>query len=244
MRIMAGVTALPRKSYLHSFSCLAPPRWHARDMHRYEKLINTLIAQGVLRTPRIIDAFRAIDRRDFVRPDLAGEAYANIPLPIGEGQTISQPYTVAFMLELLQPKPGDTILEIGSGSGWQTALLAHIVGQAGRVIALEIVPELCDWGRQNVTKYNFINSGIVEMHCMSGLGGYLESAPYDHLIAAAAGEMVPPAWQAQVRVGGSIVTPIGSSILQLIKKSDDPPAGGWERHDHPGFAFVPLVSQR
>lgn len=172
-------------------------------MDQHDHLVAELIAQGVLHTPRIIDAFRAIDRRDFVRPELAAEAYANIPLPIGQRQTISQPYTVAFMLELLQPQPGDTILEIGSGSGWQTALLAHIVGEAGHVTALEIIPELCEWGRQNVATYGYIDQGIVEMHCQSGLPGYLDSAPYDHIIAAAAGEMVPPAWQAQVNVGAA-----------------------------------------
>ncbi|MCD6283661.1 protein-L-isoaspartate O-methyltransferase, partial [bacterium] len=97
-----------------------------------ETLIQQLISEGYLKTPEIIKAFREIDRKDFVPSYLKKEAYINAPLPIGFGQTISQPLTVAFMLELLQPKRGDKILDIGSGSGWTTALLAYIVGQKDR----------------------------------------------------------------------------------------------------------------
>ena len=91
--------------------------------------IDGFIKQGVLKTPAIIEAFKKIDRADFVTPELKERAYINEPLPIGEGQTISQPYTVAFMLELLQPESGNKIFEIGFGSGWQTAILAEIVGK-------------------------------------------------------------------------------------------------------------------
>src|SRR5687767_9613389 len=124
-----------------------------------DQLMDELIAEGVLRTPRILEAFRAIDRADFVPDDLKGQADVNAPLPIGEGQTISQPLTVAFMLELLQPQPGNNILDLGSGSGWQTALLAHIVGGEGRVTALEIIPELYEQSRKNIEKYNFLTKG-------------------------------------------------------------------------------------
>ncbi|HLD25910.1 MAG TPA: methyltransferase domain-containing protein [Candidatus Andersenbacteria bacterium] len=206
-----------------------------------DRLVDELIAEGVLHTPAIIAAFRAIDRRDFVRPEIEDEAYSNIALPIGEGQTISQPLTVAIMLELLQPQAGNNILDIGSGSGWQTSLLAHIVGISGRVTALELVPSLCEWGRENVSHYNFIAKGIVEMRCMSGLGGYPPRAPFDKIIAAAAGEHVPDAWLTQTKIGGLIVAPIGSSVLQLLKTSEDSPTGEWERHEYPGFVFVPLL---
>ena len=96
-------------------------------------LIKELMAEGILKTPSIIEAFEKVDRKDFVPEELKDKAYLNTPLPIGYGQTISQPLTVAFMLELLQPQAGDKVLEIGSGSGWQTALLAHMVsGGNGR----------------------------------------------------------------------------------------------------------------
>ena len=112
-----------------------------------------------MKTPSIIEAFEKVDRKDFVPEELKDKAYLNTPLPIGYGQTISQPLTVAFMLELLQPQAGDKVLEIGSGSGWQTALLAHMVSGGngrGKVIAVELIPELMAFGRKNVAKYGFI----------------------------------------------------------------------------------------
>jgi protein-L-isoaspartate(D-aspartate) O-methyltransferase len=204
----------------------------------YDSLIDGLEERGVLRTPELVDAFRAVDRRDFVGSDQEAAAYLDTALPIGLGQTISQPYTVAFMLELLQPRAGDKILDVGFGSGWQTALLAHVVGGTGRVVGLEIIPELCEIGRTNVAKYNFIEKGIAATHCMSALGGFPNQAPFDKIIAAAAGETVPNAWQEQLKVGGRIVTPVGSSILLLEKPGEDK----WQRTDYPGFAFVPLVN--
>lgn len=202
-----------------------------------DDLVQHLLDGGVLKTPAMVAAFRAIDRRDFVIPALTEAAYADTALPIGLGQTISQPYTVAYMLELLQPQAGHTVLDIGFGSGWQTALLAHIVGSAGHVTAIEIVPELCEMGRRNVSRYGFINSGVVEMHCRSGLPGYAERAPYDRIIVAAAGERIPPAWLEQAAAGGRIVAPVGTDIVLLKRKG----TVDWEREDHPGFVFVPLV---
>lgn len=212
----------------------------------HKRMVEELVVDGVLKTLAIIEAFRAVDRADFVPPVLQEEEYLNVPLPIGFGQTISQPYTVAFMLELLAPQIGETILDVGSGSGWQTSLLAYIVSQemkladlagGGHVTALEIIPELCEVGLKNVAKYDFIEKGIVEMHCMSGLDGYPEAAPFDKIVAAAAGETVPEAWQEQLKVGGRIVTPIGSSILLLEKIGEDK----WKRTEYPGFRFVPMV---
>ena len=107
-----------------------------------KQLIKNLISSGYLKTPEIINAFYKIDRIDFVPEELKYEAHTNTPLPIGYGQTVSQPLTVAFMLELLQPKSGHKILDVGSGSGWQSVLLACLAGNKGRVIAVERIPEL------------------------------------------------------------------------------------------------------
>lgn len=200
-------------------------------------LVHMLVSQGVLKTPTIIDAFTGIDRKDFVPKELAPYAYENMPLPINHGQTISQPYIVAFMLELLQPTKGNRILDIGSGSGWQTALLAHMTGSTGHVIALEIIPELCTQSRKNLSKYPFFEQGILEMHCQSGYAGYLQAAPFDRIIAAASGSDIPTAWQEQLNINGRIVAPVGNSIVLITRTGDQ----SWEEKEFFGFAFVPLV---
>jgi protein-L-isoaspartate(D-aspartate) O-methyltransferase len=209
-----------------------------------EHLINQLIQEGYLKTLPIIEAFRKIKREDFVPEDLKNEADINAPLPIGYGATISQPLTVAFMLELLQPAPGDRILDIGSGSGWQTAMLAYIVGNppagGGRVFAIERIPELVEFGKNNVAKYNFIEKGIVEFVCDDGAMGFKEKAPFNKIIAAASAEEIPVAWKEQLKIGGRLVTPVKSSIWLLIKKSQ----AEFEEQEFPGFAFVPLISDK
>ena len=202
-----------------------------------ERLINQLIQQGYLKTPLIIEAFKAIKREDFLPENLKDEADVNAPLPIGQGQTISQPLTVAFMLELLQSKPGDKILDIGSGSGWQTAMLAYIVGAEGKVFAIERIQELMEFGKENVAKYNFIEKGIVEFICGDGSKGLKKETPFDKVIVAAAAEKIPESWKEQLKIGGRLVTPVQSSIWLLIKKDKNK----FEEEEFPGFAFVPLI---
>lgn len=212
--------------------------------------VSNLIKQGVLKTPVIIEAFKKIDRADFVLPELKEQAYVNEPMSIGMGQTISQPYTVAFMIELLQPKTGDKIFEIGFGSGWQTAILAEIVGKSGKVFAVEIIPELFRFGRKNIDKYNFIKKGIVKTIGGDATGGLKRHTPFDRIIAAASGEKIPAAWLKELKIGGQLVVPVKESIWLYIKKSS--PAkiskrnlGGqaeFEKKEFPGFIFVPLVN--
>jgi len=224
-------------------------------------LIDSLIEEGWLKTPRIIEAFRKIKRVDFLPREIKDLAELNEALSIGYGQTISQPLVVAFMLELLDPQPGNKILDIGSGTGWTTALLAQIVGQKGKVIAIDIIPELVEFGKQNVAKYNFIEKGlpaaclpdrqgrqgIVEFICADGSKGYKKEAPYDKILASASAETLPPVWKEEVKIGGRIVTPIGSSIWLFIKKSPsfakatEGKEAEFEEIEYPGFAFVPLI---
>lgn len=203
-----------------------------------ESLIKELIQEGYLRSPSLIEAFGKIDRLDFVPENLKSEAYLNQPLPIGFGQTISQPLTVAFMLELLEPKPGEKILDVGAGSGWVSALLAQIVGEKGRICAIERIPELCEFGKQNIAKYNFIGKGVVEFICGDGSKGYQSEAPYDKIIAAAASEEIPRAWKEELKIGGRLVMPLGHSIVVLDKVSQSE----FEKKEFFGFSFVPLIS--
>jgi len=191
-----------------------------------------------LKTPKIIEAFRKIRREDFLPEELKEEASINAPLPIGYGQTNSQPLTVAFMLELLEPKEEDKILDIGAGSGWQTAMLAYIVGDKGKVLAIERIPELVEFGRQNVAKYSFIEKGIVEFVC--GNASKFVSNGVDKIIAAASAKKIPDAWKEQLKIGGRLVVPVQSSIWLLIKKSQ----ADFEEQEFPGFAFVPLIEEK
>lgn len=204
-----------------------------------EKLIQELISEGYLKTPNIIEAFRNVDRADFVPDYLKSEAYVNAPLPIGYGQTISQPLTVAFMLELLKPEKGQKIMDVGSGSGWQTALLAHIAGISGKVFGIEIIPELKEFGERNVAKYNFIKKGAVKMIFADGSKGLKSEAPFDRIIAATMADRAPEAFRKQLKIGGRLVMPIAGSVWLIIKKVDDE----FEEYEYPGFAFVPLVEK-
>ena len=202
-------------------------------------LIDSLIEEGWLKTPKIIEAFRKIKRVDFLPKGMENLAELNEALPIGCGQTISQPLVVAFMIEQLQPQPGEKILDIGSGSGWTTALLAEIVGDKGKVIAMEIIPELKKFGEKNVAKYNFIKRGQVQFICTDGSKGYEKEAPFDGILVSASVQTdIPRTWKEQLKIGGRIVTPIGSSIWLLTKKSEK----NFEEIEYPGFAFVPLIT--
>lgn len=205
-------------------------------------LIDSLIQEGWLKTSRIIDAFRKIKRVDFLPVEMENLAELNEALPIGYGQTISQPLVVAFMLEQLQPQPGDKILDVGAGSGWTAALLAYIVsggGKSGKVIAMERIPELAEFGKKNVAKYNFIERGVVQFVCADGSKGYAKEAPFDKILASASAEKLPSAWKEQLKIGGRIVTPVETSIWRFTKKSEKE----FEEIEYPGFVFVPLITK-
>lgn len=205
-----------------------------------DALVDSLVAEGYLKTPSLIAAFRAIDRAVFVPEEHRAEAYGNYPLPLAYGQTISQPLTVAFMLEELQPKAGEKILDIGAGSGWQTALLAQCVGESGKVIAVERVPQLASLARGNVGKFDFLEKKIAEVVAGDAIGGYPQGAPFDKIIAAASVLEIPEAWREQVRVGGKIVAPVEDTVVVWEKKG---PAE-FTKKRFSGFQFVPFVSKK
>ena len=206
-----------------------------------QKLVQKLIGEGYLKTPKIIEAFLNVHRRDFLPPELKDDYEENIPLPINYGQTISQPLTVAFMLELLDPKEGDKVLDIGSGSAWTTALLAYIVGEQGKVCAIERIPQLKDFGENNLKKYNFKN---IELFCGDGSKGLSEFAPYDGIqVAAAAENGIPRPLRDQLKIGGRLVIPVGQGLQEMVlvvKKEED----DFEDKRFPGFQFVPLIEEK
>lgn len=201
-------------------------------------LIDSLILRGYLKTPSVIEAFRKIKRADFLPLHLKSLSDIDEALPIGEGQTISQPAVVAFMIELLGPKEGETILDVGSGSGWTTALLAQIVGEKGKVFGIELIPSLAEFGEENIKRYNFIEKGIVKILCQDGSKGLPEEAPFDKILVSASAEDVSPAFREQLKVGGKLVIPISTSVWLFKKKEKDV----FKEKEYPGFVFVPLIS--
>lgn len=204
----------------------------ARFMETNEELVKYLQRVGVLKTPRIIEAFRAVDRKQFVKH--ADQAYRDEPLPIGWEQTISQPRVVAFMLELLQPMQGESVLDIGSGSGYTTALLAHIVGVQGRVIGVEKVPELVSFGWRNVEGMYPEQAEIRQAGQTLGLP---EEAPFDRILVSAAAKQVPEEVVSQLKHTGVLVLPVQHSVIKLTKHAQ----GNYDVQEHKGFRFVPLV---
>jgi len=201
-----------------------------------DELVDKLIDEGTLTSAHIIDAFRAVDRTNFVPDEERPQAHFDYPLHIGYGQTISQPTTVAFMLELLAPKPGEKVLDIGSGSGWTTALLAHIVGSEGSVLGLERVEELVEFGRSNLGKYDFPYARIERAGTELGAPS---QAPFDRILVSAAARVFPHELVSQVREGGVLVVPVRDAIWRIERVEHQPVIQKFE-----GFAFVPLIEEK
>lgn len=179
-------------------------------------------------------AFQAVPRYNFLPPEVVEQAGLDKPLPIGFGQMNSQPSTVAMMLDWLQVEPGQKILDIGSGSGWSTALLSHLTGPKGTVTAVEIVPQLVEFGQTNCDRLSISNANF---HQASIIYGWVSAAPYDRILVSAAGRRVPPELIGQLKPGGRLVIPIRSSVLVINKDKK----GETAQAEHPGFAFVPLI---
>ena len=203
-----------------------------------KELIEKLRKQGILKSPSIIRAFEIVDRAGFVKPEFSEDSLVDEPLPIGYGQTISQPLTVAFMLELLQPQEGDRILDVGSGSAWTTGLLAEIVGATGKVYAMELIPQLKTFGEENLKRAGYTT---VELFAGDGSRGLSEFAPFDRILVSAAASEIPSALLDQLRVGGRLVIPVGeyAQDMVLVEKRG---RGDYHEQRYPGFQFVPLVT--
>jgi len=217
-------------------------------------LADYLASSGYLKTPSIIEAFSKIKRADFLPDKIKYLDELDEALPVGEGQTISQPAVVAFMLELLEPRAGDKILDVGSGSGWTSALLSFIVSEdkrnkKGKLFAIEIVPQLKKFGEENVSRYNFIENKTANFILGDGREGFKKEAPFDKILVSAAAENIPEHFKEQLKIDGKLVIPIkdkNSNIFSyqsiwLVKKKDDKK---FIIKKYPGFVFVPLISSR
>jgi len=187
-------------------------------------------------SPAVRDALGKVERHRFVPESERDLAYRNHPLPIGAGQTISQPYIVALSTDLLEPKPGDAVLEVGTGSGYQAAMLAEIVRQ---VYSIELIPEL---GRSAAARLAALGYRNVEVRIGDGYAGWPEKAPFDGIVVTAAAPSVPEALVAQLAPGGRMVIPVGErdgvQELLVLRKRED---GSVERRSVLPVRFVPLV---
>lgn len=179
-------------------------------------------------------AFENVRRKDFVPYFLRHQAEIDMPLPIGHEQTISQPTTVRRMLYWLDTQPGDKVLDIGSGSGWTSALLLQLVGPTGKVYAVEKIPELLKFGQDNCEKLGIHN---IQFFLAGQDYGLPEYSPYDRILVSASAKKLPEVLLDQLTVGGKLVIPVNNDILEITKTSDTDRT----TQTHPGYVFVPLV---
>jgi protein-L-isoaspartate(D-aspartate) O-methyltransferase len=187
-----------------------------------------------LRDERVLAAMERVPRHEFVPPQFWSRAYADDPVPIGEGQTVSQPYMVAYMLEALEIAPDHRVLEVGTGTGYQAALLAEL---AREVVTIERHAALADKARQNLERLGYSNVTIVHG---DGTQGWPSSGPYDRIIVAAASPQIPPPLFEQLAEGGKLVIPVGSTEVQevlLVRKKE----GHQLATVLEGCRFVPLI---
>lgn len=201
-----------------------------------ERMVADQIAARGIRDPRVLDAMRRVPREEFVRPLSRSSAYEDHPLPIGEGQTISQPYIVALTVEAARLDPSSRVLDVGTGSGYAAAVMAQIVD---RVVSIERHEGLAEGARRVLERLGYTN---VEVVVGDGSLGWQEAAPYDAIVAAAAAPRVPAPWLDQLRVGGRLVMPVGTpgfgQRLQRLTRSEEGPP---RVDDLAGVTFVPLI---
>ena len=193
---------------------------HVDSVARRNDMVATQIEARGVSDPRVLAAMRAVPREDFVAPDWRGHAFDDNPLPIAAGQTISQPYIVAFMAEALQLQGGERVLEIGTGSGYAAAVLGRL---AKEIHTIECIAELADTATATLAAQDAHN---VQVHHADGSLGWPAAAPYDAIVVTAAGPAVPAALRAQLAVGGRLVMPVGTRegrqrLVRMTRGSPD-----------------------
>jgi len=217
---------------------MEPVQRMLREIEREVVLTAPMTGRARL-NPRVADALVQVPRHEFVPEDMRDLAYINEPLSIGHGQTISQPYIVALMTDLLDPEPDDVVLEIGTGSGYQAAVLSRLVKT---VYSQEIVPELGAESEQRLQRLGYDN---VHVRVADGYDGWAEHGPFDGIVVTAAAAQIPEALKEQLAPGGRLVIPVGKpyshqELMVVIKERD----GEIRVRDVLAVAFVPLVHER
>jgi len=205
-----------------------------RQVERDRMVRDQIISRGVA-DPRVLQAMRTVPRHAFVPESELDQAYEDHPLPIGFGQTISQPYIVAFMTEALRLQPHERVLEIGTGSGYQAAILSQIVD---KVYSIEIVEPLAERANDTIQKLGFAN---VVVRAGDGYQGWAEEAPFSAIILTAAPEHIPQPLLGQLAVGGRLILPLGKTVqtLMLMTRTQD----GWKTEELLPVAFVPMTGE-
>ena len=187
-----------------------------------------------------LKAFREINREDFISGEFRTMAYADRPLPLLRGKTISQPSTVMIMTHSLELNPGDKVFEVGTGSGFQAAIIAKIVGEKGRVISAEVIPELVHFARNNLKKAGISNAGVFEE---DGSAGFAEEAPFDKIIITAACKEFPKSLLEQLKPNGIIVGPVGNQYEQEMVKGVKRKDGKLDLEFLGQFLFTPMYGK-
>jgi protein-L-isoaspartate(D-aspartate) O-methyltransferase len=201
---------------------------------RRRMVVDQIEARGI-RDARVLEAMRRVPRHLFVPQGLRERAHEDHPLPIGEGQTISQPYIVAFMTEAARLRPGDRVLEIGTGSGYQAAVLSAL---GARVFSIEILPALADSARRNLDASGY---GNVAVRTGDGYRGWPEEAPFEAILVTAAPDEIPQPLLDQLKPGGRIVVPVGTGNQELVRVTRT--ERGFERESLLPVRFVPMTGE-
>ncbi len=202
-------------------------------------MVDVDLARRDITDPSVLTAFRSTPRDAFVPDELAALAYEDAPLDIGEGQTISQPYVVAFMVQALRLCGDECVLEIGTGSGYAAAILSRL---AKKVYSIECIASLAASAKARLSRLGFLN---VEVACGDGSVGWPEHAPYDAIVVAAGAPKMPPALLAQLAIGGRLVIPIGpDSSLQMLMRVTREGVASCREESLTGVRFVPLVGEQ